>query len=232
MGSNFKGFSPDLMDFIVDLSKNNNREWFAENRERYDKFYLEPSKQFVEACYEAFSFAGLPYIADPKKSLFRIYRDIRFSPNKDPYKSHLGVYLRYAPMYTKYHDDSIGAYFHIDPNNCFLCCGVYAAESKVMKKIKARISEDWEELNQILDKKEVKDNFDKLIDENMLKRGPAGVSLDHPAIELLKYKHYCLIKDISPSDAYSNNLVDMMVEKAVAATPMVEYMFEAIDYDG
>ena len=229
---NFKGFSPDLMEFIVDLSKNNNREWFAENKHRYEKYYLEPSKQFVEACFDAFSMAGLPYIVDTKKSLFRIYRDIRFSANKAPYKSHLGVYFRYAPMYTKYHDDSIGAYFHIEQDACFLCCGVYAAESKVMKKIKARIAEDWEELNQILGKKEVKDNFDKLIDENRLKRGPAGVSLDHPAIELLKYKHYCLIKDISHTDAYSGNLVDMMVEKAVAATPMVEYMFEAIDYDG
>ena len=89
--SGFKGFTPEVRKFYQELEKNNNKEWFQANKARYEEFVREPAKELVYEMGLRFAKSGLPYYADPKKSLFRVNRDIRFSANKDPYKTNFGV---------------------------------------------------------------------------------------------------------------------------------------------
>ena len=184
--------STSTLQFLNTLEKNNNREWFNENKNRY----LE-AKEDVELFVESLIQEIAPFDEeilkiDPKKAVFRIYRDVRFSKNKIPYKTHFGASLGMGKG-TKIS----GYYLHIEPGKSFLAGGVYNPEPAVLKQIRNEIRASGDDLLKIIEHKDFRNNFRGLSIEHKLQRVPAGFEKDHPMAEYLKLKSFTVSHPIS-----------------------------------
>lgn len=194
-----------LLDFLRELKENNNREWFNANRERYDlslNFFRHEVKRLIEVISEYDS--DIAYLK-PESCIFRIYRDVRFSPDKSPYKTHFGAYIaKNGGRKSEY----AGYYFHIDAVDSVLSGGVYAPQKEVLRHIRAEIDANFDELNKITNSKDFKKYFGKIDPlTEPLKKLPMGFSSDSPAAEILKYKHFVLS---SPVDDKMMNRPDFI----------------------
>ena len=146
----FDGYTPDVKEFFRNLKNNNTKSWFDDHREFYINNIREVTKTLVNDMGMRFARLGLPYIADPKRSLFRINRDIRFSNNKDPYKTNLGVFFPFSLSPTVQKPvHAMGLYFHFEDSETFIAGGIHSPMPSDLKAIRKRISQDWEELIKI-----------------------------------------------------------------------------------
>ena len=184
--------STSTLQFLNTLEKNNNREWFNENKNSY----LE-AKEDVELFVESLIQEIAPFDEeilkiDPKKAVFRIYRDVRFSKNKIPYKTHFGASLGMGKG-TKIS----GYYLHIEPGKSFLAGGVYNPEPAVLKQIRNEIRASGDDLLKIIEHQDFRNNFRGLSIEHKLQRVPAGFEKDHPMAEYLKLKSFTVSHPIS-----------------------------------
>lgn len=222
---NFEGFAKDTRKFFEELEINNNKEWFDLNRNRYEKVVKNLSKDFVNSMSEVFSKNNLPYHADPKISLFRINRDIRFSANKNPYKTNLGIFFphSYTPVAKK--DSFAGVYFHIDANECFVGGGIYMPDPVSLKRMREKIASDYEDLQAILDDKSMKTSFPSKdrSDSIPLKKVPRGFPADHPAAEFLKLKDFSYFCDLDYDIVYSKKVLDIILDKAIVLKPLLDF---------
>lgn len=180
----------EVLAFLRELRENNNREWFNENKARY----VHLKKEF-----DVFTGVLIDKIAlfDPeirglevKDCVYRIYRDVRFSPDKSPYKIHFASYIA-----TKGGRNSLrgGYYMHIQPDGCFLSGGIYCPEPAVLKKLRQDVYDNVDEFKQILDNKEFKKYFSGLDNTNSLKNVPSPFPKDFPDGDLLKHKDYTVL---------------------------------------
>lgn len=177
-----------ILTFLKELQRNNNREWFHANKQRYDslhKAHIETVQQLINriALFDQ-EVAGL----DAKDCLFRIYRDIRFSPNKLPYKTHFGAYI--AAQGGRNSERS-GYYLHLEPSNCFLSGGVYMPQPKLLKMLRQDIYDHIDEFLDIIENPDFKKLFPTLEGET-LKRMPAGFPPDFEYGEILRHKDFCV----------------------------------------
>ena len=180
------------LSFLKLLSSNNNREWFNENK----NLHLEGKEDvelFIENLIEEIAeFDNEILKIDPKKAVFRIYRDIRFSKNKTPYKRHFGVGLG-----MKKGKNTSGYYLHIEPGNSFLAGGIYQPEPAQLKEIRKEIAADGEHFLKILNQKDFRNYFRGLSVEHKLQRIPMGFEKDDPMAEYLKLKSFTVSHPIS-----------------------------------
>ncbi|MBU8884042.1 DUF2461 domain-containing protein [Kaistella sp. DKR-2] len=192
------------LNFLRNLTKNNNREWFAEHKEKYISAQ-ENVISFVENLIENIGeFDGEILKTDAKKSVFRIYRDVRFSQDKSPYKTNFGAGLGMGKG-----NKISGYYLHIEPGKSFLAGGVYQPEPSVLKEIRKEISMNGKDFLKILEQKEFRHNFRGLSVEGKLKRVPTGFDKEDPMAEYLKLKNFIVNHPISDealmnSDAAKN----------------------------
>ena len=183
--------SPSTLQFLKTLEKNNNRDWFN-NKEIYLQA-KEDVELFIESLiHEVAEFDEEILKLDPKKAVFRIYRDIRFSKNKTPYKKHFG-----ASLGMKKGQKTSGYYLHIEPRKSFLAGGIYSPDPSDLKKIRHEISASGEEFLAILENENFRNNFRGLSVEQKLQRVPAGFEKDHPMAEYLKLKSFTVSHPIS-----------------------------------
>jgi uncharacterized protein (TIGR02453 family) len=224
----FNGFTPKMNDFFKNLKLNNNKEWFAENRHIYEKEVKETSRALVEEMRIRFANLGLPYIADPKTSLFRINRDIRFSANKEPYKTNLGIYFPYSTRFAGKSTESPGLYYHFDPVESFIGGGIHMPSTQALKAIRNRIAEDWEEMLKIIGEKKFKAEFDEELFGDKLKKMPRGFDENHPAADLLKMKEFTVWSGLELKTGYSAKLTDVIEKKAVIIAPFLDFIHEAM----
>lgn len=180
--------SKSTFQFLTDLRANNNREWFTENKKRYET---------AKAEFEAFVDALIGKIVefDPtighhkaKDCVFRIYRDVRFSKDKSPYKVHFGAHVTAAAKRSEIHSRA-GYYIHLEPGGSMLAGGAYLPEKDWLKNIRQEIDYNGAELRKILSGKDFKTYFGEIEGEK-LKTTPQGYGADHPEIELLKHKSF------------------------------------------
>ncbi len=176
-----------ILDFYARLKENNNRVWFDAHKDEYQvvKTQIEFSVEKILQQLSVFDMSLAHTTA--KECIFRIYRDVRFSYDKTPYKTHLGVFMaacggRKSPF--------AGYYLHIEPNNSALIPGVYCPESNVLKALRWAIVENIDEWNEIVENEEFRKYYLRLFDADKLKKVPAGFPKDFAQPELLKYKHY------------------------------------------
>ena len=192
-----------IMSFLSSLGKNNNREWFDKNKDRY----LEAKKSFDD-------FVGLliqtakaidPSIGylEPKNCTFRIYRDIRFSREKTPFKTNFGAYISKGGKNSEW----AGYYFHLEPSESFVAGGKYMPQGPMLKAIREAIFYEPEKFRAILEKKEFKKRFPEIMGDK-LKTAPLGYPKDHPDIDLLKYKGYAVWQPLSDESLKSPSLLD------------------------
>ncbi|MCQ2343767.1 MAG: DUF2461 domain-containing protein [Paludibacteraceae bacterium] len=201
----------DTLLFLKDLAVNNNREWFAENKQRYEaarQDVLQLTRHLIERIAE---FDDEIKFLEPKDCLFRIYRDIRFREDKSPYKRHFGTYIaKNGGHRSKYS----GYYVHLEPGNCVLAGGIWCPDSAGIKKLRDIIDTEHETLRAILNEKDFVRFFgnDLVRSADALKSVPRGYPKDHPAAEWLKLKSIIVECPIDDSTVDSDDFEDFIIE--------------------
>ena len=225
----FSGFNPKIYDFFNELKENNNKEWFDENRSFYEKEIKDNSKTFINSTAKRFNEEGLPFIADPKLSLFRINRDIRFSKDKSPYKTNLGFYFPFSENHAGVKKtDSIGLYFHYQIEECFVACGLHMPDNNMLKVIRKKLAEEWEDFRAIIENPDFKKGYPKQFnDQPPLKKVP-GYPPDHPAAEWLKVKEYSLYDILKPDVFYNSELINIVVRYAKLCVDFLDFLNEPL----
>ncbi|WP_432708379.1 DUF2461 domain-containing protein [Pedobacter sp.] len=216
--------SKSTLKFLADVSANNNREWFAEHKGEY-----EQAREEVLAMIKDL----LPYVAkgdplvsgdtDPKKHLMRIYRDVRFSKNKDPYKTNFGIWFSSNGK----GGNEPGYYLHIQPGNSFFAAGYWMPDASHLKLIRQEIDYNSTEFIAVLQQKEFASNF-ALSKENTLKKSPKGYDPDDPNIELLKLKSFEVVKKIDDKFLLQKDIVKQLGGYIAILYPLVAFLRNAI----
>ncbi|MBO9586072.1 MAG: DUF2461 domain-containing protein [Flavobacterium sp.] len=217
----------ESLQFLDDLKKNNNREWFQENKKRYEIFkkdYHQLVSDFLDAMKPLDASLELLEIKD---CTFRINRDIRFSKDKSPYKSHLGVWMSAGAKGA----NRSGYYVHIEKGASFIAGGFYSPDADELKKVRKEIAFFYDDLQEILNDKNFKKEFGSLdINEsNSLKSMPRGYEKDHPAIEFLKLKSFTATQVYNVSEVLEKDFVKKMSQKLIALKPLNEFINRALE---
>ena len=215
-----------LLDFLSDLSKNNNREWFAENKNRYDicKTYFENiSKQLI---LEIAAFDEDIKHVEAKDCVFRIYRDTRFSHDKTPYKTHFGVFIASAGGRKSQRG---GYYFHIDPAGCFLGAGVWCPPPPLLKALRQSVYENIDELEEIISQEDFKHYYTMFFEEEKLKNVPQGFPKDFEQAELLKLKHYLVEFKLDNSLFQNDDFIKKIAKIFEVAYPLNRFLNYTVD---
>jgi uncharacterized protein (TIGR02453 family) len=226
----FKGFPESAFDFLHGLKKNNNKEWFENHRETYENDLREPSKLLVGAMSEALASAKLPLIADQKRSLFRINRDIRFSKDKSPYKTHIGIVF---PFEGAKEDEWIGMYLGFEPEGkdgvkTYIGGGCHMPSSSFLKRVRNKVASNYKELEKLIAEKNFKKEFPKGVTDGgeSLKRMPKGFDEGHPAEKWLKMKSYSFGSDLTKKELMSKDLPKLITQKVKAAEKVMQFFAE------
>ena len=228
MRPEFNGFSPDLLKFLEELAKNNHREWFLENKPRYRETIQIPMSNFIMAFAPSLDKISEHFIADPRLnggSMFRIYRDARFSKGKTLYKTNVGCQFRHEAGKNVH---APGFYFHIEPGEIFIGGGIYKPDSDALLKIRTAIAEKPEKWQKVLKQKKFKDHFTGVYGES-LKRPPRGFDAEHPHIEHLKKKTLFVTKTLSADELCSASLLGTVQKTFEAASPFMQFLTEALE---
>jgi len=214
----------ETLNFIKDVAENNNREWFAANKDVY-----EAAKEDALALAAAIipELAKIDPIlsaeADPKKTLLRIYRDVRFSKNKDPYKNNYGMWFS-----TKKGGNEPGYYLHIQPGKSFIAGGYWMPDVPHLKLIRQEIDYNIGDFKEIINEKDFKKNF-KLGVDNALKNAPKGYDPADPNIEFLKLKSFEATMKIDDEEFFKPKLVNKLISSFKTVQPLVAFLRNAIE---
>lgn len=221
-----KSIQHSALSFISDLKSNNNRDWFAENKQRYEVergHFIDFAENLLEKMRQHDDIETV----SGKKSLFRIYRDVRFSKDKSPYKTHFSGSFKRATKLLRG-----GYYFHIEPNgNSFVGGGFWSPNKEDLARIREEIaSDDASKIRSIVSEKNFVHHFGELKGEQ-LKTAPKGYPKDHSAIEFLRYKQFLLMKPFSDEEVMSENFSQQVNETFKAMRPFFDYMSEVLTTD-
>jgi uncharacterized protein (TIGR02453 family) len=215
------------IDFLKQLGKNNKKEWFDANKDKYLAAKANVDG-FVEDVIKAFSSfdKGLSGLK-AKDCVFRIYRDVRFSKDKRPYKTNMGASINRGGKKM----EVAGYYLHIQPGESFLAGGRWMPSSDHLKKIRQEIDYNGKKLHKILDDKNFKKQFGGLdnSDEYKLARPPKGYDKDHKDVELLKLNSYLVWHQYSDKDVLSKNFLKDLTVAAKTMKPLLDFLNTAID---
>ncbi len=216
--------SPEIYRFITDLSENNYREWFQENKTRYQQCKENLLHNLEIIIHEVGKFDKSILGNKPGDCIFRINRDIRFSNNKEPYKTNFGAFI--APGGRN--KGKAGYYVHIEPGNSFLAGGIYMPSSPVLKAIRKEIFENYTEFLAIVQDKEFIHQFGGITGDK-LKTRPVGFPEDFEGLEYLKFKHYTVIKSCPESDFTSDHFIADTANAFCTLFPLNQFLNEAIE---
>jgi uncharacterized protein (TIGR02453 family) len=225
----FTGFRPEAIDFLADLAQNNDRGWFQPRKGDYERLLKEPMEDFVAALAESFTARGLPLQADPKTSIFRIYRDTRFAKDKSPYKTHIGASFPWVEGSGG--DGSIshmehrnGAYFHLQPGENFAGGGMWQASKPRLDAFRQAILDDEARVRGALEDPAFLAEFGPVESHETLKRVPPGLPPDHPMADLFRYKDIVFGRRLSDDEVYSPDLPDILARAYSTATPVFRFL--------
>jgi len=227
MATRFEGFPDEMFRFLRELKKHNDREWFNANKERYKAFVVAPMVSFIEAMDGRLARVSDCFIADPRPnggSMFRIYRDTRFSKDKSPYKEHVACHFRHMSGKDAH---APGFYVHLEPDDVFFGGGIWHAPNPVLNRIRQAIVDDPDTWKSSTRKKSFRDRFGALAGDR-LKRPPQGFDPDHPYVEDLKRKDYFGVQSVDPKLARSPKFIDEVTSAFVALKPFMAFITSAV----
>lgn len=219
-------FSRELFRFLDDLAANNNRPWFQENKPRYERHIKDAARTFIEDFGERLRKISPYLVADPSGnggSLFRIYRDTRFSKDKTPYKTNTGMHFRHE-MAKDVH--SPGFYLHLEPGACFAGVGIWRPEPKVAQKIREKIAEEPTRWKRATRSKAFTSTYELAGDS--LKRPPKGFDPDHDLIEDLKRKDFIASTELTQKQVANDGFIDEFAGMCKSAGPFMKFLCEAV----
>ncbi len=210
-------FPHEGLKFLRSLKRNNDREWFLKHRGEYEQYVRAPMAEFVLALAR-----DLPdeFVADPKVSLYRIYRDTRFSKDKSPYKTHTAAVF---PRRGLAKHSGAGLYFHIEPGRGIAGGGLYAPDPQQLQLVRAHVAERYLALRSIVESPAFRKTFGAL-EGQKLTRVPRGFPCDHRAAEYLKYKQYLAICTFSAEDAVSPAFYRKLLAIFERAIPLMRFL--------
>jgi uncharacterized protein (TIGR02453 family) len=212
-------FTPESFAFLRELRENNNREWFAQHKQRYEREVRDPALRFISDFGPYLSRIAPKLVADPRRSMFRIYRDTRFSRDKSPYKTHVGIHFFHEKA--KAAASVPGFYLHISPGECFAGGGIWHPDPGSLAKIRAAIaakSPDW-----------VRIKKSKLpVEGGSLKRPPRGFAADHPLIDDLKRTDFISSIRLKDADLTSPNFLATFDRACKKMTPLVAFVAKSL----
>lgn len=215
----------ELLDFLKDLSANNNREWFEKNRERYLKVNAHKEELAQELLNGITVFDPDAKFLTPKDCTYRIYRDIRFSTDKTPYKTHIGIFIN-PPQGKK--SLRMGYYLHLEPENCSIGVGNVCLPPKLINEIRLSIRDNIEEYLEIINDSEFKKYF-KSIGENPVKTAPKGFSKDWEYIDLVRPKDYYISHNLTHKEVVSKNFIDKVLKIFKTGKPFADFINYTVD---
>lgn len=222
----FTGFPKELFRFLDELEANNSRDWFAANRERYEKLYIEPSWAYIQAMQSKLGTVSSQMIGNAKRSggtLMRIYRDTRFAKDKTPYKTNIGISFRHQRL-SDIH--APGFYVHVASDECLIAAGVWMPPREALQLIRQTIDEDRTAWKKVVKDKKFNDRY-RLSGES-LKSAPRGYPIDHPLIEDLRRTSYCGVITLKRAEVQRADFVDYSIEAFRQARPLMKFLCDAL----
>jgi len=215
-------FTSDLKLFLTELKENNNKEWFASQKSRYDEI-KDLLNKYVAALIEAMTEyePDFQYL-QPKDCLFRIHRDTRFANDKTPYKTNIGVYISKNGKNGGY----AGYYLHIEPDKCFVAGGVYQPEKNVLAAIRTEIVNNYQDFHKILNQKDLKKEFE--LSGEKLKKIPRGFAEDFEGGEYLKMKDIIVSKDFSDDILTQKEGLNFIIDNFRKIKPLNDFFNQII----
>lgn len=223
----FSGFSPDFFAFFEQLKQNNNRAWFTDNKARYYEAVVNPISEFIVCMAPRLEKISPHYVANPKPhggSMFRIYRDTRFSKDKTPYKTHAGVQFRHEAGRDAH---APGFYVHLAAEGLFFGGGVWNPPNPKLNLIRDYMVDNAQAWGRVRNAKAVKECGG--IKGDSLKRPPRGFDPEHKHIEDLKRKSFFIMKEAPASHALKPGFADEVAAAFKAATPLTRFITGALD---
>ena len=219
-------FSPALFDFLRQLKRNNNRDWFLKNKSRYEADVREPALRFIEDVGPQLKKISSHLVADPRPtggSLFRINRDIRFSADKSPYKTAVGLSFGHD---RGGHGAAPGLYVHLAPDESFAGGGVHMPDTPTLTKIRDAIVKDSATWKRIVTDKAFAPMFENMGES--LKRAPQGYDPEHPFVDDLKRKHFTWHKSFNEAQVCRADFMDRFIEACRTADPLDTFLAKAV----
>ena len=220
-------FTKATFKFLDELSANNNKAWFETNKPRYESLVREPALDFIEAMDPVLKTFAPSFRAEPRKmggSLMRVFRDTRFSRDKTPYKTNIGIQFRHA-LGKDIH--APGFYVHIATDECFFAVGCWHPESDALGKIRDHIVQKPEKWFSARDDKKFEAQWDLWGDS--LTRPPRGYAADHPAIADIKRKDFVALAPLSAAEVTGSGLVKLAGKRFTASVPLMRFLCEALE---
>ncbi|MDJ0905009.1 MAG: DUF2461 domain-containing protein [Woeseiaceae bacterium] len=219
-------FEPETLQFLHELAANNNREWFKENKTRYEEQVLDVALRFIQSMQDPLHEIAPYFVALPTRvggSLMRVYRDTRFSKNKLPYKTNIGIQFRHEQAKDVH---SPGYYVHIAPDEVFLGAGMWRPDSDSLRRIRERIATKPAEWRRVVADKGLKRQFEMAGES--LTRPPRGFDKDHECIEDIKRKSFIAVRDL-PAEAPLGKGFQRTVESSFRnAEPLMRFLCKAV----
>lgn len=209
------------IDFLKKLKKNNNRDWFGANKKLYEDARYDFEVLIFEIIQKISDYDESISGVEPKDCMFRIYRDVRFSKNKAPYKTNFGASINAGGR--KGHEVA-GYYVHVSPEECFLGGGLYFPQPERLAGVRNRIAANYKSFRKIVDNKDFVKYFKKLWGDHALKTTPKGFDKEHPAMEFLKLKSFIGGHNVKQEKALSKGFADYTAKVFKPLKPLNDFL--------
>ena len=233
---NQTGFTPASLAFFRGLARNNKKPWFEAHREAYENDVRVPMRALIEEMDVRFARFAPEMTGDPKRSMFRINRDIRFSKDKSPYKTHAACWFRHRNAGHRVGSDaeegSAGLYFHLEPAESFVGAGIWMPPRPSLDKIRDALAENPRRFARIVGHPTVKRRFGGLDDEAMLKRMPRGYADDHPAAKWLRFQSFTIGRRLPDKEVLGPHLAAILEGDYKRMMPLVRWLNTALGLKG
>ena len=228
--ASFAGFSPDAIQFLADLAQNNDRAWFAPRKAEYERLLKAPMEALVASLSERLAARGVPLLADPRRSPFRIYRDTRFSRDKSPYKTNIAASFPWVEGATAGDaaaaDEARGAggYFNFQPGEMYMGGGMWMPPRPRLDAFRAAVRDEPDRVRAALEDPGFVAWFEDAHSHESLKRVPPGYPADHPMADMLRWKDVIFGRRLTDAEVCSPTLPDRLAEGYAAAVPVFRFL--------
>jgi len=232
--SDFPGFGPEAPRFLRRLARNNRREWFEAHRDEYERDVAGPLRALVEEVDVRLAEIAPEFVGDPRRSPFRIHRDVRFSNDKRPYKTNVACrfFHRDAGARAQGTDAAAAAGFYfqmgVEPGDGYAAAGLWAPPAPALAAVRRRLEEDAEGFERIVLSRAFRRTAGDLDEELMLKRLPRGVAPGHPAERWLRFRSFTVTREMEPAELLGPALPDRLADFYRATLPFVRWLNAAL----
>jgi len=226
--TDFAGFQPAAFRFLRDLARNNRREWFEAHRATYETELRGPLLALLDELDVRLASLAPELMVDSKRSAFRIHRDIRFSKDKSPYKTHVAFWVSHRAIGSSgpaVHGGA-GLYFHVEPNASMVAAGMWMPPAPALARIRAALDEDLAGFEAA--RRRLRRSFGELSEEAVMQRLPRGFDADHPAARWLRYRSFTVSHPIAAAELRRRALPDRLAQAYAPAIPFVRWLNGAL----